>query len=419
MSIHTLIGRRSSRRRGRLLRSGAAATAVLAAAGLLAAPTAHAATSASAHAAVNATSKATVASARAQATTGHPKATSHTQSVKSLEASQNGASVDGLIYVPITDENAVWAINPSTHSVVAKIANVGMHPIVLRATPDHSKIYVDNFGPLQGQVTVIDTATNTITKKIATFGPAYASEAMSPDGKYLLVPTAFSVVQKIDTSTDKVVATWPIAFLPIDLEITPEGDQFYAFATYGTVASYSTSTGKQVKKSISVKGLAPGWAVLSKDAKLLYSINFLNSNIAVIDTEQWKVVKTVQLPQGSWPLSATLTPDESELWIANIGPSSSAYNLTIMDTSTDAITKVIKTDTAPAYVGFSTDGKHAYVSDLGQVSNLPTLLRPLFYDIFYLLPSGVTGYINDYDVQTKQIVGRTETGTGPVAGVYF
>ncbi|WP_265444312.1 YncE family protein [Flexivirga meconopsidis] len=410
------------RSRFRAIVVGVTASAAIATSAVVATPAAHAAPDAPKAPAVQQAAAQRTAGPQAasqQPATGRPQPTSHKQSVSSLAASPNAASVEGLIYVPITDENAVWAINPSTRTVVAKIANVGMHPIVLRATPDHRKIYVDNFGPLQGQVTVIDTATNTITKKIATLGPAYASEAMSPDGKFLLVPTAFSVVQKIDTATDKIVATFPIAFLPIDIEITPDTQSFYAFATYGTVASYSSATGRKIKPSISVKGLAPGWAVLSKDGKTLYSINFLNSNIAIIDTEQWRVTRTVQLPQGSWPLSATLTQDESELWVADIGFGKDTYNLTIIDPATATVKQVLRTPTAPAYVGFSPDGKHAYVSDLGPVSNLPPVLRPLFYDIFYLLPPGQTGYIDDYDVQTKQLLGRTETGTGPVAGVYF
>lgn len=348
-----------------------------------------------------------------------PPPTSARQSVASLETSTGADSVKGRIYVPVTDENAVYVIDPSTHTVVKKIADVGMHPIVLRATPDQTKVYVDNFGPLQGQITVIDTATNTITKKIMTFGPAYASAAMAPDGKFIYVPTAFSVVHKIDTATDQIVRTFPIAFLPIDLEVTPDSRSFYAFAVYGTVARYSAATGAKERPSIYVKGLAPGWAEMLEDGSALYAINFLGDNVVEIDTHAWRAGRTVQLPTGSWPLSATLNNDESEMWVANIGPSPSAYNITIIDMATFTVSRVIKTATAPAYVGFSPDGKHAYVSDLGEVSNVPTPSRPLFYSIFYLLPPGVPGRIVDYDTETKEVLGSTEVGTGPVAGVYF
>lgn len=342
-----------------------------------------------------------------------------TGSTTALESAPSATSINGLIYVPMVDENSVWVINPEQHVVVTKINNVGQHPIVLRATPDHSKIFVDNFGPLQGQITVISTATNTIIDTIKTLGAAYASEAMAPDGKFLYVPTDLSVVQKIDTTTDRIVATFPIAFLPIDIEVTPDSASFYAFATYGTVARYNAITGATEKAQLSVSGLAPGWAVLSHDGNLLYSINFLTSNIAVIDTKTWKVISTIQEPKGSWPLSATLSPDESELWVANIGYSASAYNLTIIDTATDTVKQVVKRSSAPAYVGFSRDGKHAYVSDLGQVSNLPVVMRPLLYDLFFFLPPGVPGEVVDYDTSTKQVLGTTKTGTGPVAGVYF
>jgi len=367
---------------------------------------------------VPAPSSATSTATPGPARTGPPP-TSARQSVASLETSTGADSVKGRIYVPVTDENAVYVIDPSTHTVIKKIANVGMHPIVLRATPDQTKVYVDNFGPLQGQITVIDTATNAITKKIMTFGPAYASAAMAPDGKFIYVPTAFSVVHKIDTATDRIVKTFPIAFLPIDLEVTPDSRSFYAFAVYGTVARYSAATGVIERPSISVKGLAPGWAEMLEDGSALYAINFLGDNVVEIDTQAWRAGRTVQLPTGSWPLSATLNNDETEMWVANIGPSPSAYNITIIDMATFTVSRVIKTATAPAYVGFSPDGKHAYVSDLGEVSNVSTPTRPLFYSIFYLLPPGVPGRIVDYDAQTKEVLGSTEVGTGPVAGVYF
>lgn len=347
-----------------------------------------------------------------------PAPTSGSQSPQELATSANATELDGKIYVPVTDENSVYLIDPATYTVIKKIRNVGMHPIVLRITPDHKKLYVDNFGPLEFSVAVIDTASNTVTKKITTGGAAYASMAMSRDGRFLYVPTAASLVQVIDTSVDKIVKTFPIVGLPfpIDLEVTPDGKAFWAFTTYGTLAQYSTETGKQLRGPITIKGIAPGWANLSKDGSKLYAFNFTTSNVSEIDTASLKVTRTTQMAPTALPLSGTLNADESEIWVANVGDDT----IDIIDTATMKIKQVIHTANTPAYVGFSPDGKKAYVSDLGPVSGaMKGPLRPVLFDIFYFLPPGLPGYVNTYDAETKQQLGRTTVGTGPVAGVYL
>lgn len=412
------------RRRGALalvtaIGLGAPALAAGASAATPTAPTSPTTPTSAAHAtATQAPAASAPATQAPAASAGTPKATSGSMSPTQLAATPNATQLDGKIYVPVTDENSVYLIDPATHTVLKKIRNVGMHPIVLRITPDHKKVYVDNFGPLQFSVSVIDTATNTITKRITTAGAAYASMSMAPDGKHIYVPTAASMVQVIDTTTDKIVKTFPILGqpFPIDLEVTPDGASFYAFTTYGTLSQYSTETGKRLRGPITVGGLAPGWAALNKDGSKLYAINFTTSNVTEIDTATFKVTRSTQMSLTALPLSATLTQDESEMWVANIGDDT----IDIIDTSTMKIKQIIHTKNTPAYVGFSPDGSKAYVSDLGPVSGaLKNLLRPVLFDIFYVLPPGITGYINEYDASTKQQTGQTVTGTGPVAGVYL
>lgn len=344
--------------------------------------------------------------------------TSGKQSPQELAASPNASELDGKIYVPVTDENSVYLIDPATKQVIKKIRNVGMHPIVLRLTPDRQKLYVDNFGPLEFSVAVIDTSTNTVTKKIPTAGAAYASMSMSHDGKRIYVPTAASTVQVIDTEQDKIIKTFPIVGLPfpIDLEVTPDDTAFWAFTTYGTLAQYSTETGKKIRGPITIKGIAPGWANITKDGSKLYAFNFTTSNVSEIDTATLKVTRTTQMAPTALPLSGTLNADESEIWVANVGDDT----IDVIDTASMKIKQVIHCSTTPAYVGFSPNGTKAYVSDLGPISGaLKGALRPVLFDIFYFLPPGMTNHVIEYDTRTKEETGRTAVGTGPVAGVYM
>lgn len=293
------------------------------------------------------------------------------------------------------------------------VPNLGPHPIVLRTVPDHSKIYVGNFGPVVSQIGVIDTATNKVVKRIDTLGPAYAVQTISHDGRYLYVPTGASVVQVIDTETDAVVRTLPIPIAPIHLEVSADDKALYMFTSVGTVAQFDAQTGAPLGPQILLEGAAPGWGAISGDGNTLYAINFLTSNITWIDTREWRVVKNVALPFASTPLSATLTRDDSEIWVCNVVTN----DITILDARTGEQLRTIKTRNAPAYVGFSSDGSTAYVSDLGDFTANDPILMALKLN-FYSLPPGGTGYLDTYDTTTLAHTGRTAVGGYPVAGIY-
>ena len=324
------------------------------------------------------------------------------------------APAPGTIYIPVDDENTVYVFNTNTSTLTKKIPG-GTHPIVLKATPDGSKVYVDNFGLMPWQISVISTASNTVTKTINMMGAPYASFELTTDGRYLYVPTNANVVQVIDTNTDTIVKTIPTAQNPIAVQVSPDGSKLYVFNASNMLEVYNTSTGQRIA-AVVVNGVTPAWSAISPDGNSLYSLNFFSSNITKFDTRTMRIVDTITMPAGSWPLSGTLTPDGKTMWVANVG----SYDVTVVDMTTDKIAKVMPTTNAPAYVGFSPDGTKAYLSDLGPLSALPPILRPLLYDFFYLLPPGLDGHVTTYDTKTFGQIGSVlRTGTGPVAGVYF
>lgn len=324
------------------------------------------------------------------------------------------APAAGTIYIPVDDENSVYVFNTNTGALTTKIG-VGTHPIVLKALPDGSKVYVDNFGLLPWQVSVINTATNTVSKTISMMGDPYASFELSKDGRYLYVPTNANVVQVIDTTTDSIVRTIPTAMGPMAVQVSPDGSKLYVFNTSNGLEVYNTATGQRLS-AITVSGMVPAWSAISPDGIYVYSLNFTTSNITKIDTRTMTIADTITLPAGSWPLSGTLTPDGRKMWVADIG----TYDVTVIDMTTDKIVRKMPTTNAPAFVGLSPDGTKAYLSDLGPVSALPPALRFFIYDFFYVLPPGLTGHVTTYDTSTFQQVGNVlSTGTGPVAGVYF
>src|SRR6516164_2662266 len=83
--------------------------------------------------------------------------------------------------------------------------------------------YVTNDG--SGDVSVIDTATNTVTATI-TVGTAPFAVAVSPDGGTVYVANIDSDnVSAIATATNKVTATIPVGVNPFGVAVTPDGSR--------------------------------------------------------------------------------------------------------------------------------------------------------------------------------------------------
>ena len=333
---------------------------------------------------------------------------------EALPVPQGTTGPDGVVYLPLYNERAVQVVDPVAHKVLRTIPNVGDHPIVLKMLPDQSKILTGNFGPIEANIGVIDTKSGNVVNKIPTLGAPYATSTLSHDGRFLFSPTTLSLVEVIDTHTESVVRTLPLpGVVPIHLEIAPDDKSFYVFSSLGFVMQFDAFTGLPMRPPLFLDGFAAGWGGMSPDGKELFAVNFVN-NVVWIDTQSWRVVRNTPMPLGSSPLSATLSPDGNHLWVCNIGTD----DITVANRWTGAIERVIPTGNAPSYVGFSADGRTAYVSDLGPLTNLPPILQNIKYDYFYFLPPGTPGYLRTIDTATYRETGSTQVGTGPVAGIY-
>lgn len=326
-----------------------------------------------------------------------------------IAQAQQAQAAENLAYVPISGEDSVYVIDTATDSVIDRIRNVGNHPTVLRVTPDRSKIYVDNFGPLSSDIGVIDTKTRRVTKRIPTAGYPYASIALSADGRYLFVPTVLSKVQVIDTRTDKVIHTYPVGLLPFGIEASPDGGRFYAFFPDNTAAVYDTATGKQIGSRLPT-GEFPGWSALSEDGDTLYIFNLTTNDITVIDTPSWRVTGTISLPDTAKNMySGSLTPDGKRIYVCYRG----SGNLVVVDLATQSVTDILSMGEAhPDFIGFSPDGKRAYVSDLAKESGHGNFFT---YSSFPPRP----GHVIVYDTASNTPVDSIDVGTAPIAGVYY
>jgi len=102
--------------------------------------------------------------------------------------------------------------------------------------------------------------------------------------------------------------------------------------------------------------------VLSKDHKRLYVVTPLTRQVAVIDTETWKV--TEFLPFDSTPTQVALQPDGKYLWVGlEAADKKSIAGISAIDTENTEVSTTIKTGAGHHEFAFSDDSRTAYVSN--------------------------------------------------------
>src|ERR1700730_5117395 len=89
--------------------------------------------------------------------------------------------------------------------------------------------YITNAG--SNNVSVIDTATNTVTATI-TVGSVPVGVAISPDGTRVYVTnsqpaSATGTASVIDTASNTAIATIPVGLGPNGIAVTPDGNRVY------------------------------------------------------------------------------------------------------------------------------------------------------------------------------------------------
>jgi len=105
-------------------------------------------------------------------------------------------------YIPNSIDHNVSVIDTATNTVIGSPIPVGPNPRAVAVTPDGSKVYVANRG--DNTVSVIATATNTVTATIPV-GPRPVGVAVTPDGSKVYVANVRdNTVSVIATATDTV-----------------------------------------------------------------------------------------------------------------------------------------------------------------------------------------------------------------------
>jgi YVTN family beta-propeller protein len=105
----------------------------------------------------------------------------------------------------------------ASNTVVATVPT--FQPVGVALTPDGTRAYVTNSSATFGSVSVIETATNTMSDTIS-IGPNAQSIAITPDGRHAYAASFGSnSVWVIDTATNAVITTVAVGLAPVGVAV--------------------------------------------------------------------------------------------------------------------------------------------------------------------------------------------------------
>ncbi|MGZ8194625.1 MAG: beta-propeller fold lactonase family protein [Methylosarcina sp.] len=264
------------------------------------------------------------------------------------------AFAEERVYVTNNNLNGtVSVIDPATNTVVASIP-VMSNPTRLVAAPDGTKVYVSN--KESDTVSVIDTANNTVSTTV-TVGDGPEHMVITSDGAALFVANGYAgTVSVVDTASNSVTGTITVESYPKFMAITPDDRWVYVSNKDSGTVSIIDVSAKSLLKTVS-SGLSPNRVVAHPDGTRVYVSNYGatsvtdSSSVAVFETTNHSMVATIPIGTGLGPTSLGITPDGSKLYSAN----QTAGSVTVMDTATNTSIGTVSVGGSPWTVSASAD----------------------------------------------------------------
>ena len=309
-------------------------------------------------------------------TTGNLVVTTAGGSVTSAGTFSNTSVVTANAYVANSANGTVSVINTATN-VVTKTLTVGLNPYAVTLTPSGAFAYITNGN--SNSVSIINTSSNTVTGTIAVGTNPYGI-ATSPDGtKVYVTNNGSNTVSVINTATNTVTATVAVGVSPYGIIVSPDASRAYVVnGTSNTVSVINTAT-NTVIATVAV-GTHPRRINISPDGTRIYVSNNVSNTVSVINTADNTVVATVAV--GISPLSIAVSLDGSKVYVA----SSSTASVGVINTATNTVVSTIGVGNTPFGVSLSPDGTKLFVVNSG--SNTVSIISTATNTVTATVPVG-------------------------------
>ncbi|MDY9927291.1 PKD domain-containing protein, partial [Methanosarcina sp.] len=336
-------------------------------------------------------------------------------------------SPDGSkVYVANSGNSAISVINTATDTVT-KTVDVGSAPYGVSVTPDGAKAYVANQN--SNTVSVIDTATNkVIDTVIVGSNPIALGHFIGIPPAQTLLPVAnfttdltsgYAPLSVQFTDTSKNATSWKWNFG--DGESSTEQNPTHNYRTVGNYTVTLTVTneyGQNTKKStINVQSASPM-------VPYAYITNYGSNTVSVIDTASNTVTATVNVGYG--PLGVAVNSDGTKIYVANRG----STTVSIIDTATNNVTATLSIANYPTGIATNPTKAKVYLTTyygivyvIDTITNTVTATLNVGYEPngIVVSPDGSKAYVtssNDgtvsvFDTDSSTVTKTMKVGSNP------
>ncbi len=236
---------------------------------------------------------------------------------------------------------------------------IALLPVVALAAPF---AYITN--QLDDNVSVIDTATNTVTTTIAV-GDFPDAVAVNPAGTRVYVTNrGDNTVSVVNTTTNTTVATVTVGLDPRGVVVNPAGTRVYVANNSGNTVSVIDTGSNTVVATVPVGSFPWGIAINAAGTRV-YVANYGDDTVSIIDTATDTVVG-VPLVVGNGPLGVAVNPAGTRLYVANslenVNPANEG-TVSVIDTGSNTTIATVTVGEDPYGIAVSPNGTRVYVSN--------------------------------------------------------
>ena len=275
-------------------------------------------------------------------------------------------------YAYITEQatSTVSVIDTATNTIVKKIS-VLPTPMGVAVSAHGTNVYIGSAVFIR--LSVIDAATNTVTAQVPvgqvsgvavnfTNTRVYVANRHNPAPP---VPFPVDSVSVIDTATNAVIANVPVGLNPFGVVVHPDGSRVYVANAGANSMSVIDAATNTVSATIASVGNGPNGVAVHPNGTRVYVTSGGSNTISVVDTATNSVSSTIPVgPPLCGPVGVAVNPAGTRVFVALSGASSVA----VVDTASNLLVATVPVGFSPWGISVDPSGKSVYVANFSDNS---------------------------------------------------
>ena len=189
------------------------------------------------------------------------------------------------------------------------------------------------------------------------------SVVLSGDGKYLFVANlgidqVSSQITVVETATNRMVETIDVGDAPLDLAVSPNGNEIYVTNSEGRSVSVLDVDGLRERQRFSVvtTGSGPFGIVASPDGTMFFVTDIEGDRVLFLNAKTGVLMGQVAVVPS--PRSLVISDDGERLYVAGFGG-----GVSVVDTKAQTVLQTISTTQGVFRLALSADEKRLFASD--------------------------------------------------------